>query len=112
MLDIVEVVRPGHLDELELIWFGEENETNRYGQEPTTITRVTHYSDRGEPCCGVYRRGSYYTDITLTVPGEFNIQTRWRHRRGRLGGRNARGGKESASILPRSRREIYESGTL
>lgn len=74
MLDIVEVVRPGHLDELELIWFGEENETNRYGQSPDYYYSGLHYNDRGEPCCDVFRRGSYYTDITLTVPGEFNIQ--------------------------------------
>ncbi|HHW93402.1 MAG TPA: hypothetical protein GX734_02785 [Clostridiaceae bacterium] len=74
MLDIVEVVRPGHLDELELIWFGEENETNRQGRRPDYYYSGLHYNNRGEPCCDIYRQGVFYTDITLTVPGEFNIQ--------------------------------------
>ncbi len=74
MLDLVEAVRPHHLATLELIWFGEENERNRDGQRPDYYYANLHYNDRGEPCCDVYKGDIFYTDITLTVPGEFNIQ--------------------------------------
>jgi UDP-N-acetylmuramate--alanine ligase len=74
MLDLVEAVRPGHLDKLEIIWFGEKNETNRYGDKPDYYYTDLHYNNRGEPCCDVYKGDTIYTDITLTVPGEFNIQ--------------------------------------
>ncbi len=74
MLQLVDEIHPGHLDELDLIWFGEEKETNGCGQKPDYYYANLHYNDRGEPCCDIYKRGERYTDISLTVPGEFNIQ--------------------------------------
>ena len=74
MLRRVDDIRPGHLDTLKLIWFGEENELSGCGKRPDYYYANLHYNDRGEPCCDVYKRGAFYTDITLTVPGEFNIQ--------------------------------------
>ena len=74
MLEQVNELRPGHLDQLDLLWFGAANEQTPHGKKPDYHYDNLHYNDRGEPCCDIFRQGGFYTDITLTIPGEFNIR--------------------------------------
>ncbi|HZK28907.1 MAG TPA: Mur ligase domain-containing protein [Clostridia bacterium] len=74
LLKQVDELRPGHINELDLIWFGAFDEQTPYGGASDYSYKHLHYNQRGEPCCDVFRHGKFYTDITLTIPGEFNIR--------------------------------------
>ena len=74
MLDYVEEIRPGHLDKLELVWFGSAQDRMPGGYKPDFYYDQLTYDSQGQPCCQVYRHARHLTDITLPIPGEFNIQ--------------------------------------
>lgn len=74
MLRYVDDIRPGHLDRLELLWFGGEKDRSPSGRLPDYYYTELVYNDKGEPSCDIYRDGEFLTDITLGIPGEFNVQ--------------------------------------
>ncbi len=74
LLRAVDEIRPGHLDKLEIIWFGSSEDRTPCGLKPDYYYQDLGYSEEGEPRCDIYRRGQWLTDISLTLPGEFNIQ--------------------------------------
>ena len=74
MLNSVEAVRPGHMEKLQIIWFGSEHDRTPEGNLPDYYYAKLHYNDLGEPHADVYKKGTFFSSISLTIPGEFNIQ--------------------------------------
>ena len=74
MLNSVEAVRPGHMEKLQIIWFGSEHDRTPEGNRPDYCYAKLHYNDLGEPQADVYKKDTFFSSISLTIPGEFNIQ--------------------------------------
>lgn len=74
MLSFVDDLRPGHLDHLPLVWFGSASDRTPCGKKPDYCYDKLHYSELGEPCFEVHKEGRRLIDLSLAVPGEFNVQ--------------------------------------
>ncbi|NLA95612.1 MAG: hypothetical protein GX838_02035 [Clostridiaceae bacterium] len=74
MLSFIDQLRPGHLDYLSLIWFGSESDRTPCGKKPDYCYDKLHYNDQGEPRFDLYKKGRHLINLSLAIPGEFNVQ--------------------------------------
>lgn len=74
MLAYLDQLRPGHLDDLCLVWFGSASDRTPCGRKPDYYYDGLRYSDQGEPSFELYKEGRFLTRLSLSVPGEFNVQ--------------------------------------
>lgn len=74
MLQWMDELRPGHLNRLSLIWFGRASDRTPCGRRPDYFYDRLRYDGEGRPTFEFHRQGEKLTDLTLSVPGEFNVQ--------------------------------------
>ncbi|NLB50988.1 MAG: hypothetical protein GX809_05345 [Clostridiaceae bacterium] len=74
LLRMVDELRPGHLDSLDLIWFGSSRDRTPCGQKPDYYYDKLRYDNQGQPSFNLFKQGVFVTELSLAIPGEFNVQ--------------------------------------
>ncbi len=74
MLSRIDDLHPGHLDHLSLVWFGSASDRTACGKKPDYCYDGLRYNDQGEPRFELYKGDRFLTELSLAVPGEFNVQ--------------------------------------